>query len=155
MENKRLWEYIRISKMIWYCESCNVVIQIGNIWLPGRVNDFLWNYLDNRKQYKSILLITAGNQYRSTTAINADSCFFLLYINDIPKCMSRYSIFLLMIHLDIFITESNESLDILQEKVKNVLIKWFTRSRLTLKSYCSEIQHRFIPAVHIQHTILS
>ena len=24
-----------------------------------------------------------------------------------------------------------------------------------LKSYCSEIQHRFIPAVHIQHTILS
>ena len=25
----------------------------------------------------------------------------------------------------------------------------------SLKSYCSEIQHRFIPAVHIQHTILS
>ena len=25
----------------------------------------------------------------------------------------------------------------------------------TLKSYCSEIQHRFIPAVYIQHTILS
>ena len=25
----------------------------------------------------------------------------------------------------------------------------------TLKSYCSEIQHRFIPAVHIQHTFLS
>ena len=24
-----------------------------------------------------------------------------------------------------------------------------------LKSYCSEIQHRFIPAVHIQHTFLS
>ena len=24
-----------------------------------------------------------------------------------------------------------------------------------LKSYCSEIQHRFIPAAHIQHTILS
>ena len=25
----------------------------------------------------------------------------------------------------------------------------------SLKSYCSEIQHRFLPAVHIQHTILS
>ena len=24
-----------------------------------------------------------------------------------------------------------------------------------LKSYCSEIQHRFLPAVHIRHTILS
>ena len=27
--------------------------------------------------------------------------------------------------------------------------------KIYLKSYCSEIQHRFIPAVHIQHTILS
>ena len=26
---------------------------------------------------------------------------------------------------------------------------------LHLKSYCSEIQHRLKPAVHIQHTILS
>ena len=26
---------------------------------------------------------------------------------------------------------------------------------LTLKSYCSEIQHRYIPAGHIRHTILS
>ena len=35
--------------------------------------------------------------------------------------------------------------------------KWrpFCLGLNVLKSYCSEIQHRFIPAVHIQHTILS
>ena len=30
-----------------------------------------------------------------------------------------------------------------------------TNKKQSLKSYCSEIQSRFIPAGHIQHTILS
>ena len=121
------------------------------------VNDFIESYLTNRQQFTVI-----NGRYSSLQRI--DTCvpqgsvlgplFFLLYINDIPKCVNGVDISLFAYETSVLLGDG--SLEKRKGKAKKCLKyldEWFKSNKLTLsteKTYFS-IYHTKRKQIHPQY----
>ena len=117
----------------------------------GHVNYPIKIYLTNCQQF-TVINGRHSSLQRIDTGVQQGLLFFLLYINDIPKCITGADITLFADDTSVLLGDGSlEKLKVKAEKCLKSLDEWYTSNNLTLSTEKTSIFRQLNAKLHMEN----